>query len=264
MMPEKDPLPVVLVASGTATTAFDTYRRIETECRRRFPDHAFHLAFSSRAIRRRARRSAGPEMATPEAVLDRLARSGHRRAVVQSLHLICGIEFHQMVWTAAQSPLEVHLGLPLLAHPDDFAAVLEWIADIRPPREEDGLVLVGHGTAHPAWMTYALLDRMITARFGDRVILGLVKGDPAPSAVADRLMAAGCRRVHLRPFMLVAGAHFMKDVAGDRPASWQSQLERQGLTVIPEEEGLGTHPAAIALFGRHIAAALAASPLKLD
>jgi sirohydrochlorin cobaltochelatase len=264
MIAEKDPMPVVLVASGTATKAFDTYRRIEAECRRRFPDHAFHLAFSSRAIRRQARQAEGREMATPEAVLERLVRSGHHKAVVQSLHLICGFEFHQMVWKAAHSPLDIHLGLPLLSHPDDFAAVLEWIADIRPSREEDGLVLVGHGTAHPAWMAYALLDRMITARFGDRVILGLVKGDPTPELVADRLMAAGCRRVHLRPFMLVAGAHFMKDVAGDRPASWQTQLERQGLAVIPEEEGLGTHPAAIALFGRHIAAALAAPPLQLD
>ena len=202
-------------------------------------------------------------METPEAVLERLVQSGLRKAVVQSLHLICGLEFHQMVWKAAQSPLDIHLGLPLLSHPDDFAAVLDWIADIRPPGEEDALVLVGHGTKHPAWMAYALLDRMITERFGDRVFLGQVKGEPTSSAVAARLMATGCRRVHLRPFMLVAGAHFMKDVAGDRPDSWQTQLERQGLTVIPEEDGLGTHPAAIALFGRHIEAAMAASPLKL-
>jgi sirohydrochlorin cobaltochelatase len=257
-------MPVVLVASGTATKAFETYRRIEAECRRRFPDHAFHLAFSSRAIRRRARRSAGPEMATPEAVLERLARSGHRTAVVQSLHLICGLEFHQMVWKAARSSLEIHLGLPLLTHPEDFAAVLDWIADVRSPHDEDGLVLVGHGTAHPAWMTYALLSRMISARFGDRVILGQVKGDPTPSEVVVRLKSAGCRRVHLRPFMLVAGAHFMKDVAGDGPISWQSQLEKQGLTVIPEGEGLGNHPMGIALIGRHIRAALSAPPLKLD
>jgi sirohydrochlorin cobaltochelatase len=264
MTAEKDPMPVVLVASGTATKAFDTYRRIEAECRHRFPDHSFHLAFSSRAIRRQARQAEGPQMATPEAVLDRLVRSGHRNAVVQSLHLICGLEFHQMVWQAAQSDLEIHLGLPLLAHPDDFETVLDWIADVHPPNDEDGLVLVGHGTAHPAWMTYALLDRMITARFGERVFMGQVKGDPTPSMVAARLMSTGCRRVHLRPFMLVAGAHFMKDVAGDRPNSWQTQLERRGLTVIPKEEGLGTHPAVIALFGRHIEAAMGASPLKLD
>ena len=264
MIAEKDPMPVVLVASGTATKAFDTYRRIEAECRHRFPDHSFYLAFSSRAIRRRARQKEGPRMATPAAVLDRLIRSGHQKAVVQSLHLICGLEFHQMVWQAAQSPLDIHLGMPLLAHPDDFEAVLDWIADVHPPRDEDGLVLVGHGTEHPAWMAYAVLGQMIAARFGSHIFLGQVKGDSSPLVVADRLAATGCRRVHLRPFMLVAGAHFSKDVAGSQPTSWKTQLEKQGLTVIPEAEGLGDHPATIAVFCRHIRAALAAPPLKLN
>jgi len=263
MIPEKDPMPIVLVASGTATKAFDTYRRIEADCRRHFPGHAIRLAFSSRGIRKKAHEKEGPRLATPEAVLDQLAQTGHETAVVQSLHLICGLEFHQMVWKAARSPLEIHIGLPLLAHPEDFEAVLDWIAAIRSPHDEEGLVLVGHGTAHPAWITYALLNRMMAARW-DRVFLGQVKGDPKPSAVAARLTATGCRRVRLRPFMLVAGAHFMKDVAGDRSDSWQSQLGRQGLTVIPEAEGLGTHPATIALFCRHIRAALSAPSLKLD
>ena len=264
MIADHDRMPVVLVASGTATKAFDTYRQIEAQCRHCFPEHAFHLAFSSHAIRRRASENAELQRATPQAVLDQLARAGHRQAVVQSLHLICGLEFHQMVWKAAQGPLELHLGLPLLASPDDFAAVLDWIAAVCPGQEEDGLVLVAHGTAHPAWMAYALLRAKMAARFGDRIFLGQVKGDPAPPVVAERLVAAGCRQVYLRPFMLVAGAHFMRDVAGAGPTSWKSQLEKKGLTVIPQGEGLGTHPAVIALFCRHIKAALAASPLKLD
>jgi sirohydrochlorin cobaltochelatase len=264
MIADQDRMPVVLVASGTATKAFDTYRQIEAGCRRCFPGHPFHLAFSSRAIRRRAHETAGVQLVTPQAVLEQLARSGHRQAVVQSLHLICGLEFHQMVWKAAQGPLELHLGLPLLASPDDFEAVLAWIAAVRPGQGEDGLVLVAHGTDHPAWMAYALLRAKMAARFGDKIFLGQVKGGPAPAVVAERLAAAGCRRVHLRPFMLVAGAHFMKDVAGDGPTSWKAQLGKQGLIVIPQGEGLGTHPAAVALFCRHIKAALAAPPLKLD
>lgn len=264
MIADHDWMPVVLVASGTATKAFDTYRQMEAECRRCFPDHPFHLAFSSPAIRRRANENVGLQLATPQAVLDQLARSGYRKAVVQSLHLICGLEFHQMVWKAAQGPLKLHLGLPLLASPEDFEAILEWVAAVLPGQKEDGLVLVAHGTAHPAWIAYALLREKMAARFGDRIFLGQVKGDPTPSMVAERLAAAGCRRVYLRPFMLVAGAHFMQDVAGEGPASWKSQLEKQGLTVIPQGEGLGTHPAVIALFCRHIKAALAAPPLKLD
>ncbi|MGD9332852.1 MAG: sirohydrochlorin cobaltochelatase [Desulfobacterales bacterium] len=261
---DAEPMPIVLVASGTSTTASATYRRIEAECRRRFPEHAIHLAYSSRAIRKRVREKTGQSLATPEGVFDQLIRAGCQQAVVQALHLICGIEFHYLAWRAAQSTLDIHLGLPLLAQPEDFDAVLDWIATVRPPSAKDALVLVGHGTDHPAWMSYALLDQRIRSRFGESVFLGLVKGDPAPSALAARLKAAGCRQVHLRPFMLVAGAHFMQDISGDRPTSWQSHLQAQGLTVVPHNEGLGTHPAALAIFGRHIRAAMADRPLKLE
>ncbi len=264
-MPEDTrPIPIVLVASGTATTAATVYRRIEAECQRLFPEHPIQLAFSSRAIRKRVQAKDGTSTATPEAVFDQLLRAGYPKAVAQSLHLIGGIEFHQLAWKAARSPLDIHLGLPLLTTPEDFDAVLDWLAEVRPPAEEDALVLVGHGTKHPAWMAYAVLAQRITARFGPKIVLGQVKGDPTPATVASRLAAAGCRRVHLRPFMLVAGAHFMQDIAGDRPTSWQAQLEQKGLTVIPEGEGLGDHSMAIAIFGRHIRTAMAGPPLKLD
>jgi sirohydrochlorin cobaltochelatase len=258
------PLPIVLVASGTATAASATYDQIEAECRRRLPDHPVHWAYSSRAIRRRMRTKTGEAPATPEKVLQQLSRSGCRRAVVQSLHLICGIEFHHLVWQTARCPLEVHLGLPLLAHPEDFDAVLDWVEGIRPTAAEEALVLVGHGTEHPAWMAYALLAQGLAARFGHQVLLGQVKGDPAPATIAKRLSAGGYRRVHLRPFMLVAGAHFMQDISGRRPTSWQSQLEEHGLTVLPQAEGMGSHPATSSLFCRHIKEALRRPPLHFD
>jgi sirohydrochlorin cobaltochelatase len=258
------PVPVVLVASGTATGANEVYPEIEAACRRRFPEHPFYLAFSSRAIRKQMEARGGHSWATPETVLQHLHRSGHPKVVVQSLHLICGIEFHHMVWSAASSPLDIHLGLPLLAHPEDFETVLDWIADVCPPRDGEGLVLVGHGTAHPAWMAYAVLDHKIAARFGRKVVLGQVRGEPSPSVLAARLAGEGCRRVHLRPFMLVAGAHFMRDVAGRQATAWQALLEKEGLTVIPKGEGLGSHPAIIDVFCRHIEAALSLPPLKLN
>lgn len=260
---DTDPIPIVLVASGTTTAASATYRRIDAECRRHFPEHAIHWAYSSRAIRRRLREDTGAVLPTPQAVLEGLRREGGARAVVQSLHLICGIEFHHLVWQAAQSPLHIHLGLPLLASPEDFDTLLEWVAAVRPSAEGEALVLVGHGTAHPAWMAYAVLEQRLARRFGATVLLGQVKGEPSPDAIADRLVAAGCRRVHLRPFMLVAGAHFMQDIAGPQAASWQSRLAGQGLDVSATAEGLGADALPIGIFRRHIAAALAGRPLDL-
>jgi sirohydrochlorin cobaltochelatase len=256
-------MPIVLVASGTTTAAAATYRRIDTECRKRFPAHPLHWAYSSRVIRRRRREATGEVLPTPQAVLENLRQDGWRRAVVQSLHLICGIEFHRLVWQAAQSPLSIHLGLPLLATPEDFDALLEWVAAVRPTAAGEALVLVGHGTAHPAWMAYALLAQRLVQRFGETVFLGQVKGEPSPAAIARRLGATGCRRVQLRPFMLVAGAHFMQDIAGPQSASWQSQLAGHGLEVSAAAEGLGADPIPVGIFCRHITAALDGEPLDL-
>ncbi len=256
--------PIILAASGTATAAADTYQRIEARCRQAFPGHPIHWAYSSRAIRRRIQARTGEAPPTPKQRLDQLYQSGCRRALVQSLHLICGTEFHHLVWEAARGPMEIQLGLPLLSTPEDFERLLDWMAAVQPSRSEEALVLVGHGTAHPAWMTYALLAQMMTARFGDRILLGQVKGDPSPAIVADRLLGAGCRQVALRPLMLVAGAHFMEDIAGAKAGSWKNQLAQKGMTVKTVAEGLGAHSAVIEIFLNHIQAAMQSRPLDLD
>ena len=258
------PPPIILAASGTATSAADTYDHIEARCREAFPGHPVHWAYSSRAIRKRIQARSGEAPPTPTRVLDQLYRSGCRRVVIQSLHLICGIEFHHLVWEAARTPMEIQLGLPLLSTPEDFESLLDWIAAVQPPEKDEALVLIGHGTAHPSWMAYALLAQMMAARFGPRVLMGQVKGEPSPQAVAERLLAAGCRRVLLRPLMLVAGAHFMTDIAGAQSDAWKTRLEGKGLAVTAVAEGLGAHAAIIDIFVRHTQAALNSRPLRLD
>jgi len=256
-------IPIVLVASGTATAASETYREMDTVFRRHFPAHEICWAYSSRAIRNRVRAQGGGELKTPAAVLGDLAARGYRQVVVQSLHLICGTEFHHTVWAAARSPLAVNLGLPLLSHPEDFSDIMDWMATLIPQDVREALVWVGHGTAHPSWMTYDLLIRRMRDCLQERVLLGLIKEGPGPGQVARILKMADVRRVTLRPFMLVAGAHFGQDIARERSGSWKTELETAGLAVVPRAEGVGLEPAIQAIFVRHIQAALTARPLDL-
>jgi sirohydrochlorin cobaltochelatase len=256
-------IPIVLVASGTATAASETYQQMDAAFQRRFPDHAICWAFSSNAIRKRIQAQGGRDLETPAAVMDDLAARGYLQAVVQSLHLICGQEFHHMVWEVAKRPLAVKIGLPLLAHPEDFDDVTAWLATLAPPHPHEALVMVGHGTAHPSWMTYDVLTRRLRAAFAQRVLLGLIKGDPGPEQIARALKQADVRRVTLRPFMLVAGAHFGQDIAKARSGSWKTELESAGLAVTPRADGMGLEPAIQEIFIRHIEAALTTNPLDL-
>jgi len=256
-------IPIVLVASGTATAASETYQEMDAAFRRQFPAHAICWAFSSNAIRKRIKAQGGRDLETPAAVMAALAARGYREAVVQSLHLICGQEFHHMVWEAAKSPLAVKIGLPLLSHPEDFDDVTDWMATLAPQDPRGALVMVGHGTAHPSWMTYDVLLRRMVDVFQQRVLLGLIKGDPGPVQVARVLKQADFERVTLRPFMLVAGAHFGQDIAKARSGSWKTELEKAGLAVMPRAEGMGLAPAIQKIFFRHIEAALTTQPLDL-
>jgi len=257
-------IPIVLVASGTATAASATYQQMDAAFRRQFPAHEICWAYSSNAIRKRIKEQGGRDLETPAAVLAALVARGYRQAVVQSLHLICGQEFHHMVWEAAKSPLAVQIGQPLLSQPEDFKEVTDWVATLDRQHPREALVMVGHGTAHPSWMTYDVLARRLYDAFQQQVILGLIKGNPGPVRVARELKQAGFERVTLRPFMLVAGAHFGQDMARERSGSWKTELEKAGITVMPRAEGMGLVPAIQKIFVRHIEAALTTNPLDLS
>ena len=123
--------------------------------------------------------------------------------------------------------------------------------------------MVGHGTAHPSWMTYDILARRMIDAFQQRVLLGLIKGDPGPEQIARTLRQAGFERVMLRPFMLVAGAHFGQDMARERSGSWKTELGKAGLAVTPLAEGMGLAPAIQKMFALHIEAALISKPIDL-
>jgi len=256
-------IPIVLVASGTATAASETYQEMDAAFRRRFPAHEICWAYSSNAIRKRIMAQGGRDLETPAAVMAALSARGYREAVVQSLHLICGQEFHHMVWETAKSPLAVKLGLPLLSHPEDFIDVTDWMTTLVPQDPREALVLVGHGTAHPSWMTYDVLARHMHEAFQQRVRLGLIKGGQGPVQVARILKQADFERVTLRPFMLVAGAHFGQDIARARSGSWKTELEKAGFAVMPRAEGMGLASAIQKIFFRHIEAAMTTKPLDL-
>jgi sirohydrochlorin cobaltochelatase len=91
----------------------------------------------------------------------------------------------------------------------------------------------------------------------------LIKGNPGPDQVARTLRQAGFERVILRPFMLVAGAHFGQDMARERSGSWKTEMEKAGLAVTPLAEGMGLAPAIQEMFARHIEAALTTKPMNL-
>lgn len=253
------PVPIVITAFGTTTKALKTYDRVDRLVRERFPNHDVRWAYTSRMVKDRVKKSRNLDFPGPDEVLSDLHAKGHAWAAVQSLHVLCGHEFDRLVTLAAGGPIRTAMGLPLLTAPEDFDAVVQALAPELRPEEDEAVILAGHGTDHPIWCAYAALEQRLRQVVGRRVYVGLVEGAPGPEEILKRVRADGCSRVRLVPFMLVAGRHFLEDLAG-REDSWKALFEEQGLKVALDTRGLGQRDGIIEVFCRHISQALDVIP----
>ena len=61
------------------------------------------------------------------------------------------------------------------------------------------------------------------------------------SSLVNRVKKDNINVVYLMPFMLVAGVHAIKDMAGDNENSWKSILKKHGFEVKIYVQGLGAN-----------------------
>jgi sirohydrochlorin cobaltochelatase len=253
--------PIVMAAFGTTTRAMSTYAVIHQRCKARFPDHPIRWAYSSRQVVARAKADKRAVL-SPADLLQSLEQEGHDWAVVQSLHLLCGHEFHRLTEAISRLRIRCSVGLPLLHSPADYHRLARVIAEEYPDPGNQALVLVGHGTDHPIWCAYPALEAVLRRHLGDRVFLGVVEHGPAePESVAGAVKAAGFQSARLIPLLLVAGVHFHEDLCGDDPDSWKAVFASQGIAVQAEERGLGRYPGVVDIFCDHIDQALDLVPV---
>jgi len=268
----QEPPAIVLVAYGSLDAeARKTYRNIRTVYKREFPGSKIMIAFTADFIRRRLAQEGGTFVHNPLTVLAELFDEGYTDVVVQSLHVAPGSEFHEAA--ALVSALRtvrgkfgfqnLEMGMPLLASSCDFDAASEALAPefdrvtldgevVTRPRnpEEMAVVLMGHGTEHPADSAYARMA-LIFKRDQRNVFLGTIDGFPGLEEVMGDVKSAGVTKVRLIPFLVVAGGHAKKEMAGDDPRSWKCSFEREGFKVDLNLRGMGDNPRVLEVFLEH-------------
>ena len=193
---------------------------------------------------------------------EELKAAGFTRVAIQSLHIVPGEEWDKkVVQVSREIPgLKVALGKPLLSSPQDQERVLQSLAQTFPKDLKDtAVVLMAHGSPTPeGTATYLAFSRLLRARYPHQnVFLGTVGGKPTKEEAFEAVKQANPAAVVLMPFMFVAGEHVAKDMLGDDPESWKSELLKQkayrieGIT-----KGLGYQDGIIAIYLDHLAQAL--------
>lgn len=248
---------ILLVTFGTSIPrAQKIFTRIDAAYRKAFPGVEIRWAYTSKIIRNKLAKQ-GKVWLSPEEALAGLMAQDYTQVAVQSLHVIPGAEFHDLVAVVqgfrSMSPdFKALVGYPLCSTTDDLKAVVKAVlADLPRQRQQgEAIVYMGHGTHHPAGVVYPALQYMLQLE-DPLVFLGTVEGYPELDDVKAQLVARKIKRAYLIPFMTVAGDHAINDMSGDEPDSWKSVLTKAGIECVPVLKPIADNPAVINVWIEH-------------
>ncbi|HQI90874.1 MAG TPA: sirohydrochlorin cobaltochelatase [Methanotrichaceae archaeon] len=272
--PAKENPAILLVVFGTSyPEAQAAYKNVERVYQEQFPDAEIRIAFTSDYIRRKLLERDNISIDNPLTGLAHLNDEGYVNVVVQSLHVIPGEEFHDLA-NIVKSAKGIHgkfgfknlvLGTPLLMDLEDYHNASSALAgqfdqnttgNERTPQssprdpEQMAVVLMGHGTEHPANSAYSQMAGIL-AKDHKNVFLGTVEGYPGYDDVLAGLKTSGVRKVRLMPLMIVAGDHALNDLAGSESESWKSMLETEGFETDVNLKGMGENDGIVEIFVKH-------------
>ena len=256
-------------------------KSIEDALQEANPDWSVRRAFTAQIIINHIQARDGEKIDNMEQALERAVANGVKQLVVQPTHLMHGAEYDEMcaaIEKVRDQFDSVEIAEPMLGEVGNDATVInadkEAVAKavVAAALEESGYestaaakdagvayVLMGHGTAHVAKVTYSQMATQMAKLGYENVFIGTVEGEPEATsceAVIEAVKNAGYTTVVLRPLMVVAGDHANNDMAGADDDSWKTMFEAAGFTVNCQISGLGRIADVQALYVAHTKAAI--------
>ena len=240
------------------------YDHFEEEVREKYPDMDVRWAFTANRIRSKLR-GRGIECHSVAEALSQMIDDGISHVAVQSLHTLPGVEYD---WTVRQAEAMRHprkgltgvaIGAPLLQSMDDLKRAAGVIENSLLPKcgQDDGVILVGHGTYHQSHTLYMALESLLL-RTIPNVAMGTLMDGGQPAVLGEKFLAKGVKRVFLIPFMCVPGHHVRVDLFGDHEHSWQRILSGMDLEVASVYTGSLEYEGFRSIWHDHLAQAVAA------
>jgi sirohydrochlorin cobaltochelatase len=251
---------ILLVAFGTSVPeAQPAYAQVDAAVKKAFPETEIRWAYTSKVIRAKLARQGKP-LDSPEMALVRLMDEGFTRVAVLSLHVIPGIEFHDLntnaqLFSRMTGGFErVAVARPLLSSHEDMvqvtAALLKKVPASRKP--DDIVIFMGHGSEkHPSDAIYAAMSYLFEG-LDPNVFVATVGGYPSLADLLPKITERKARKAYLIPLMAVAGDHARNDMAGDGPDSWKSILTGKGLACEAVLSGMAEYPEVVEVWLRHL------------
>lgn len=195
-----------------------------------FKDYDMFSAYTSRIVLKKLK-DRGENYSTPIKILEFLSDQGYEELIVQTSHIIPGIEYENLVREVKSFSNKfkiLKIGKPLLYYIDDYKKCVEALANIYvPENKKEALVFVCHGTDSPIATSYSMIEYVFDEYGYENVFVVCTKAYPSMTTLLKKLKKNGIQQVRLAPFMFVAGEHAKNDMA----ITYKNELEKNGFKV---------------------------------
>lgn len=251
---------ILIVSFGTThlDTLEKTIAAIELETAANFPEYVVYRAFTSQMVLDKLKNKEGLCWDNVKSAMKRMANDGIETVIIQPTHVINGIENEKMmsdILDFTDCFKRIRVGKPLLSSVADYNKAIHAVMAEIILKNDEALVLMGHGSDHHANSAYPALEYTFHALGYNQVLVGTVEGFPNLKNVMTKLEITDVEKVILLPFMVVAGDHAKNDMAG-KEDSWKTELEAEGYEVEAVLKGLGEMKGIRNIFMEHIEAVM--------
>lgn len=254
---------ILVVSFGTSSkqTGISAIEHLESHIRNTFSSYAVYRAWTSKRTRTKLQEQENIKINSISEALEQMKNDGIRSVTIQPTFVIDGEESQRMKQEAlvfTDDFLSMEFGAPLLDDDTDAKAAAMAISSevkaLPSYSKEDLVVFMGHGAAldNTSNAMYALVDQYLQQSGNFNMVLRLMN---EPDSIDEILAIASSlqpRTIILVPFMIAAGRHAEKDMAGEHETSWASKLTSAGYSVQCIMKGLGEYNAIQEIFSEHI------------
>lgn len=249
---------ILLVSFGSSYRAMreKTLDCLEKEIASTYPSCKVYTAFTSTRILETIKVAGEKQVNSVEGALQAMMEEGIEHVYIQPTFIIKGLQYQEMVEQVgcySNAFHQVRIGNPLLTTIQDYKKVIATFTSTHHFPADEGVVCMGHGSEEAMSVSFAALDYMFKEEGYDQYYVATIKSYPSITQVVKQLKKKAYRKIHLYPFMLIAGYHAQMDMTGKAEKAWKTLLEKEGYEVESQLIGLGEYEGIRQLYIAHIA-----------
>ena len=257
---------IILALFGTLDKkAKKSYDRIVEQYQRNFPNCDIKLIYTSSFIRKKSLTN-GDNLKSLSEQLDELIKNNINKIVIQSLHIMSGLEYKKLIKTISdfhstrKGNYKISVGKPLLTSQNDLNLLLNSLENKYLlndfTNKNGGVIFFLHGDKSKKTDQQQKEVELSLKKYNENFYIEKIDSNKIDSSITKKIKEKQVNKLYLLPLFLIAGHHVINDICGESPQSWNSFFKGNDIKTTPIIKGLGDVSNVVQIFITHTQEAL--------